>query len=684
MLTGRGVPGRWTWSTVDLDPLSTVDAELLAVHALPLPRAALDRSRHTARSRHAAIGTDTGSHDTGPAGHATGNPMSASTVHRAVPVRPRTTTTPRRKPFAGPTPHHPRFTPAPTVFDLAGGHALALTVAAAAVRVDPDAAAVAPAGDPRSLVDFLVAHVLARVGDGARTVLRLAALLDAAPLPEPLIVAVVDVVAPGTDVPDALDGLAVLRLARQSDGGWCVHPMVGAAVVRVDSPADLAAVARAAAAVLSRLLTTPDVVELWYHARALAAVDLVPDTGRAGLLRLVSRWHERIGEPGVAAAMLDDASAVVPHDPRDLVDAARVKIAAGAFEAAGADARRAVALAVDDRTRYVARALAARALDHLGHHPDAEPSAPGGPPTCLSTVDSFLAALAAAVSRRLRGRPVEGIALLAPVLERAPGEPAWRDRRAELRLELARLHLQAGQPATAHRLTEEVLADHAAAGLDLHDRCLEAKGLRAEATLALDLADVDPRPDHWEHRLDELHARYRRTLGEEDPLTLTAAVHRDRALVTLGKPGQALDTLIRTEELVARHLGEDHALRYRTRLVIGLACGRLRQFPRQRAILDGLLRRQVAALGAAHPDTLEAKVDLGIALAHTGDPTRARALVDDALSHLRDVLDLATDRRASFGQMLLQLFPKRVALFDQVLDRHRGETGWGHDSRHAP
>lgn len=169
--------------------------------------------------------------------------------------------------------------------------------------------------------------------------------------------------------------------------------------------------------------------------------------------------------------------------------------------------------------------------------------------------------------------------------------------------------------------------------------------------LALDLADLRAAPADWERsaaELRELEESYARRYGSENPLTLTAAAHADRALLALGQPKRALAVLSATERVVLRVLGGDHRLRYRIRHGMGLAHAQLREFGRQAELLEGIVEPQIRLLGRTHPETIESRLDLGIALALSGHGPRDRAtgLVDGAALDVVDALGVSTELAA--------------------------------------
>ncbi|WP_372664415.1 hypothetical protein [Amycolatopsis kentuckyensis] len=308
------------------------------------------------------------------------------------------------------------------------------------------------------------------------------------------------------------------------------------------------------------------------HARALAEHS---PARRSALLRPVAAAYETLGDPATAGEIHATILATGEASPADFTAAARVELACGLVPEALTHARRALGAGHHPAARVVAQALDCRGdyaeADRIfwhTHHP--------------ATAEDRLHA---AKARRLRGHPEEAIALLEP----APGE---------LALEYARNLLQAGHAQRAQEV---------ARALDSPD----ADVIRAEAALV----DQDPAG---------LEQTYAQRYGIESPLTLTASVHAARA--------RNRDALNRIEPAVRRVLGDDHPLHHRLRHAMGLAHARLRQFDRQADLLDDVLGAQVRLLGRTHPETVETRLDLGLALALSGRGPldRAVAMVDEA------------------------------------------------------
>ena len=364
---------------------------------------------------------------------------------------------------------------------------------------------------------------------------------------------------------------------------------------------------------------------LLQHARVLADH---ASAHRVRLLRPVAAAFEDHGDPATAgeihAAILSTGEAT----SADLTAAARVEIACGLHSEAVEHARAALALAVDEPGRLAAGLIAAQALDGQGDYAEADRLFWQAEPLPAG------AQAAAARARRLRGHPRDAVTLL---------ESAEPDDD----LERARSLLQAGDPRRARDVAAEVVARHQAAGCERHPRYAEAQLVHADAVLALGPAD---------RKTD-----YARQYGPEHPLALAASVLADRARLAR-HPDAALKSLAATEQVVLRVFGDNNPLHLRIRHGMGLAHARLREFDRQADLLEGVVGPQIRLLGRSHPETVESRLDLGLALALSGRGPRERAttLVDDAAREA--VGSLAAKARAA-RQLVRIPQPFMTALF---------------------
>ncbi|MFG1648019.1 TIR domain-containing protein [Amycolatopsis sp. NPDC049252] len=524
--------------------------------------------------------------------------------------------------------------------DRCDGHPITLRATAFTVRhrshaLTGEVLDALPDTAPQAVRDLLVV-----LGGQARELVRLGAVL--APVPIPL--ALASEVLGGIE--DAAAELVTRGLATENADGLRFQALT-LDVARTESAADDLP-ARAAEVLLTWLAAGRGPRDfLLQHARVVA--ESAP-AQRVRLLRPIAAAHEAQGDPATAGEVHAVILSTGEGTSADYTGAARVEIACGLYAEAVGHAREALALAGGDAELHAAGLTAAQALDCQGDYAEADRTfwRPAGDRLPENGEERYRFAAAAALAHRLRGRPRDAVALLEPVLTEvrdAPGELA-----AAVRLEYARSLQLTGQPRRAREIAGEVVTAYHAAGRDRHARCAEAELVRADAMLALDLADLRTAPADWERSaaaLRELAEGYARRYGSENPLTLTATALADRALLALGQPKRALAVLSATEQVVLRVLGGDHPLRYRIRHGMGLAHGQLREFGRQAELLEGVLEPQIRLLGRTHPETIESRLDLGIALALSDGPRRrATELVDGAARDVADAPGVSTELAA--------------------------------------
>ncbi|WP_181771592.1 tetratricopeptide repeat protein [Amycolatopsis pittospori] len=531
-----------------------------------------------------------------------------------------------------------------------GGHPITVRANALAARhlpgrLDDVSLASRPDTAPPAIRDLLEGF-----GPLASRLIRLGSLL--APVPFPLDFArEVLGFATEREFADAVDELAAHCAASRVDGGLQLQPLV-AEVARAElEPGDLH---ERAAETLLRLLSDENAGYrdfLLQHARTLA--ERAPAQHRIRLLRPIATAHEKQGDPLAAGEIHAMILTTEGATSADFAAAARVEIACGLYPEAARHARRALLLADSEDERYAARLITAQALDCQGDYDAGDRTFwheyRGRFPSRHE--DRLAAVVATAQASRLRGRPRESIAALdalLPELRDAPPGPLRDDLLPAALLEYVRALLLDGHPRRARQVAAEVVSSFHATGRERHFRCTEAELLQAEATVTLDLRDLRPDRADWERsatELRELESAYEKRYGAENPLTLTVAVMADRALLALGQPEQALRVLSATEQTVLRVLGSEHQLRYRIRHGMALAHGQLREFGRQADLLEDILQPQIRLLGLTHPETLESRLDLGIALAFSGRDQyrRATELVDGAADDIVAALGIATE-----------------------------------------
>lgn len=522
----------------------------------------------------------------------------------------------------------------------------------------------------------------------ARQVLQVAAVLAAAPFPPALVHAIL---ADGSPVAGTVRAAAVDQLARRGllqviGTDWSVHPLVSD-VVKAD--AELPAVAaRTATALLPMLAANGP--HLSAHAVRLADRATTPVDVRRQLFRLVITGHETWGDPMAALEVLSKLLAVTAQESvlvTDMLTAARVHLAAGRHQEAERLARQALdraELTDDFRARHHARLLRAQALDQLGDHAAADRACwaelAARPPGWLNAermvAERIGAGLALASAKLSRGKPKEALPIVEPIvaeLRGAPPGPLRDDLAPTATLELARLLQLTGKARAARELAAEVVTHYRQRGMGAHAGLLAAEGIWADAFLTLDLTELDGKPENWqraEEKLRELAETYTEKWGQGSAIALAARVRAARALLSVGKPRQALHALSEVEQVIIDQLGR-HRLVFRARHGMAQAHGQLREFERQRDILRAVLPDQTELLGRFHPETLETQLDLGIALAMTGDSGPAADLVDEAAKALRHGLGAQVDLsgKATTAQWVVRLpyfLLRTVSIIDRI------------------
>jgi tetratricopeptide (TPR) repeat protein len=392
------------------------------------------------------------------------------------------------------------------------------------------------------------------------------------------------------------------------------------------------------------------------------------------LLRTVSDRYTWQGDVVAAQTTAHEALQLAPENVAELLTAARTGIAAGSYEQAVEHCERVVELAEQTgnyQADYRARFLAAQAYDHLSAYQKADEVFYAAvdarhharPPGWLPDDDAWRVQVQRAVALRLRGKLTAARQVLEAVLPQLPNASA-RDAVTEplptAKLELTRLELQQGRVRPARQTAGELIAAYQRLGMESHPVCMDAIGLQAQADLTVDLTEWHLNTEQWDRReaqLRETYEGYRWTLGEDNPRTLGAALQRDLALVSRGRPKQALAALDGTQRSIGRVLGDNHPLRFRACYAMAQAHGQLKDYRRQLAILQELLELEVQTLGPYHVDTLTTCLDVGIGLALTGRLDEGKRYVDDAVRHLGDELSWRTElrTRAKTSQLLMHL-----------------------------
>ncbi|WP_280405477.1 AAA family ATPase [Nocardia brasiliensis] len=586
--------------------------------------------------------------------------------------------------------------------ERSGGHPMVLAHIANIVRNRHGLATAADIhrylAEASTPVTEVIAAELRSLGDHARDIVRVAAVLARAPFSPDIVAGVLGVSMSPLDakardmIGSGIDQLLDLGLVRQVDEEWQVHELVTNAVRDDSGLAEIAV--RAAAVVLAKSEGAEGMsAHLIDHVRTLAKCSDVPSRQRISLCRCGARWHGQQGNPAAAAELINHALELEPSTITDLLAAAEFEIACGRYQQAAQHARRAAQeadAAADFRARYRALLLSAQALDFLGKYEEADDEFwnsmhhESALPAWMSDEERLRTLLASARAQRLRGRPKRTLTVLEPVLAElraAPPGSIRADIAPAIRLEIARAYRLTGNARRARDVAERIIAEYRHTGRTEHAGYQAAQSVHAEAFLTLDLTERDGKEQNWRRsaeQLRDLADGYAREYGADNALALEARVQADRALISLGEPNNALAALAATDVEVARVLGADNVLRFRIWHAQGLAYGQLREFAQQIKILESLLDQQTPVFGTLHPESLETRLDLGIAFAMLGGrDSEARALVDEAARGLREMLGFTdTSGKATVAQAVVRLpYPFRRCflglerLFDPRDDR---------------
>ncbi|HET8659201.1 MAG TPA: toll/interleukin-1 receptor domain-containing protein [Micromonosporaceae bacterium] len=572
------------------------------------------------------------------------------------------------------------------------GHAYALRLAGNQVRGRQDLLSYvryadglhADLGSLRPVVVALFRDALSTLDVTQRLVLQLFLVCGPGEVPAGYIAQVLDNLHPDGrhDVGSALVSLGDRSLATQVGPAWKVHALVrDSALAYLEPVVPEVDVARAAAAAV---LASPAQERLMGHAGALSERPDLPDPTVESLLRLVADHHGAHGEAVLAAPFRRRLADRHPTDPAAWVRSAQTHHAAGHPEAAIADAARAMALTDDPTVSFACRRVTAESLDALGRFTDADPiwqelvwrtEMPSiALPERLATLVAWLR------SMRIRGRGMrvrqEAEKLLRQHGER-PDEALFHHVQGA-RLELARAQLMTDDQGSARDNAGLVVSRYVQRGLALHNQALDAQQVFAEAQLALPLFELRPDRARWyraEQSLDELQERLRRSHGRRNLATLTATVAHAQALVALGKPQVARETLTVALPDIAERCGGGHPLHHQAAFLLGQAHSQLAMRDEAkrwyRCAFEGL--RDL--FGADHPHTLAAQLELGIAMKLTGEGAEASRIFAAVLKAVPRTVGRKTDLygRALFAR-LLTVLPAPVWSWLSGPPKHRRTT----------
>jgi serine/threonine protein kinase len=172
-----------------------------------------------------------------------------------------------------------------------------------------------------------------------------------------------------------------------------------------------------------------------------------------------------------------------------------------------------------------------------------------------------------------------------------------------------------------------------------------------------------------------------RTLGPNDPATLTTLNNLAGAYLEAGKLPEAIALLERVRDAYIAKLGPDHPYTLATLNNLGSAYQAAGKLPEAIALLERVRDAQVAKLGPDHPDTLATLYNLAAAYQAAGKLPEAIAL----LERVRDAAiaklgpdhphTLTTLNNLAAAYWAARRLDKSVPLFDDVLRRQEAKLG---------
>ncbi|WP_424188155.1 hypothetical protein ACOBQX_09260 [Actinokineospora sp. G85] len=475
-------------------------------------------------------------------------------------------------------------------------------------------------------------------GDHARVVLSLAALLAPVPFPGELVAdSVADVLGEGAPllVARALDELARHALLHRTPGGQWRLPTAVAHAARRTLGTLLSDALAVRASLLVEHALVADAPGMRAHAEVLAANRATPVDQRAALLRALATGHARRGD--LAAAVAAGLRCLrVRWSAAEALAVAGWAVADGRAETALRHTAALVRQAredADQRLEYRARWLAARAHDSRGAYPLADHvfhhhplvRAHGPRPLWASEAERAELDLGRATAARLRGDSRSAAALLLPLWSATDAEhPAGvAGRWPAVAVEQAR-------STSDTALAERIIDGYGVAGLPTHPIAGQAAVAAVAGRVTTAWADRGPALGVAARHAAAEHARAAGTHGRDDPITLELAILHGQALYRCGRDTEALDRFTTTTGHAGAALGVDHPLALRARLWQAMARGALGDWAAAAVDLRALLPRQVAILGAGHPECALGRLHLGIGLAMTDRSREARPLLEAA------------------------------------------------------
>ncbi|WP_258903204.1 toll/interleukin-1 receptor domain-containing protein [Actinokineospora sp. UTMC 2448] len=533
-----------------------------------------------------------------------------------------------------------------------GGHPQAILLAAAAADGRAglwrlrERAAVLTADAARIEV---VEQTLRALGPTERTVLALAAVCAARPLPAPLIRDVVAALAPAdlARLNAVLTGLERANLIDADGTAWRVHQVVREACLRITENSSLDTVAAVAAhAVLA--LTERGEAGMVEHGAALLDRVAGSPTYAIGLNELASRHHTLRGEPLAAAPFYENLHSLCPDDPVHLVHAAQARQAAGQLDQADAHVE-VLATAGDPLARWHGQRIQAAVLDDRGRHREAKElwsAVVTDPLMGRVRVEEKISARTGRLRnlRILADYPTARA--LAHDLLADITDATLADALVPARLELAAIGISTGDADDARAAAKSVMDHYQERGLPGHRDAVEATVLFYESMFDVFIADSIPDRPTLLAAAAELRRewnRARKTFGARNPRTLVIAVTHLRALIGASSSAEAIEVHTGLPAQLAEHLGPDHRLRARALFLLGWAYANLDRHDEAAAFHREAREHQLSVLGPDHPETLQTIYELGVADLRRGDRVQAKAAFKHVISRAADSVGTRTN-----------------------------------------
>ena len=457
--------------------------------------------------------------------------------------------------------------------------------------------------------------------------------------------------------PDVLERLRSRMLLGADRGLWSMPGLVRQVVRCGHDPATVDWLASACAEYLAGVLEagreTHDTGEwglLIRHARYLVDRPALPAATVNALLPLIARELREAGQPASAARYLDRLLAGGATEPTLAVEAVSDHFEVGEYQDAVRIAM-ACASTCPVQEGVLLAGLHAAALDAMGNFaeadrlwPHATDAANGG---SLTEAERLRIRLLWLRGRRLRGTVKENLAELEEVVA---AEARLPEKVVHLAvLELAHLRMTIGDQRTARELARRVVDFHGGRAQQHHPIAIDAEYVLATAELRLHFTDLKPSPAQWaaaEEKLRRIARQREEELGTRNVDVLATKVSIDLAVISQGKPQEALANTTALLPVLTSRLTEHHPVVLREQYVRGLAYSQLRRFGDAVRALEQAHRRQVAVLGPAHPETLQTQFELAMALKlrnGAGDMKRGNTLLDEVNRLAPSVVGRKTD-----------------------------------------